>query len=116
MLLTIVNINSIIKLLLPQKLKVLVSLEKYLYIEMCIIFFVKYSNSVDKLDILNIHNCKYKQYNQTFVPTKVKSASESRKVSLNRNVYDFFVKYCNSVDKFDILNIHKYLMTKNDIK
>ena len=62
------------------------------------------------------NNCKYKQYDQTFAPTKVKSASESRKVSFNQNLYDFFVKYCNSVDKFDTSNIHKYLMTKNDIK
>ena len=30
------------------------------------------------------------------------SASESREVSLNGNVYDFTVD-CNSVDKFDIL-------------
>ena len=35
--------------------------------------------------------------------------------SLNGNVYDFSVDY-NSFDKFDILNIHKYLMTKNNIK
>ena len=37
------------------------------------------------------------------------------KVSLNENVYDFSVDY-NSIDKCDILNIHKYLMTKNNIK
>ena len=43
------------------------------------------------------------------------SATESRKVSLNGNVYDFPVDY-NSLDKSDILNIHKYLMTKNNIK
>ena len=43
------------------------------------------------------------------------SVTESREVSLNRNVYDFSVDY-NSIDKSDILNIHKYLMTKNDIK
>ena len=43
------------------------------------------------------------------------SANESREVSLNENVYDFSVDY-NSVDKSDILNIHKYLMTKNNIK
>ena len=36
-------------------------------------------------------------------------------LSLNRNVYDFSVDY-NSIDKSDILNIHKYLMTKNNIK
>ena len=43
------------------------------------------------------------------------SASESREVSLNGNVYDFLVD-SNSIDKSEILNIHKYLMTKNDIK
>ena len=43
------------------------------------------------------------------------SATESREVSLNGNVYDFSVDY-NSIDKPDILNIHKYLMTKNNIK
>ena len=43
------------------------------------------------------------------------SATESREVSLDRNVYDFSFDY-NSIDKFDMLNIHKYLMTKNNIK
>ena len=41
--------------------------------------------------------------------------TDSREVSLNINVYDFSVNY-NSFDKSDILNIHKYLMTKNSIK
>ena len=40
------------------------------------------------------------------------SNPESREVSLNGNVYDFSVDY-NSIDKSDILNIHKYFMTKN---
>ena len=35
--------------------------------------------------------------------------------SLNGNVYAFSVDY-NSIDKSDILNIYKYLMTKNNIK
>ena len=43
------------------------------------------------------------------------SATESRKVSLNGNAYDFSVDY-NSIDKSDILNIQKYLMTRNNIK
>ena len=42
-------------------------------------------------------------------------ALEPREVSWNGNVYDFPVDY-NSVDKSDILNIHKYFMTKNNIK
>ena len=38
------------------------------------------------------------------------SNTESREVSLNGNVYDFLVDY-NSIDKYDIKKIHKYLMT-----
>ena len=44
------------------------------------------------------------------------SALESREVSLNGKVYDFSVDYNSIIDKSDILNIHKYLMTKNYIK
>ena len=36
----------------------------------------------------------------------------SKEVSLNGNVYDFPVDY-NGIDKSDIINIHKNLMTKN---
>ena len=43
------------------------------------------------------------------------SNTESKEVSLSRNVCNFIVGY-NSIDKCDILNIHKYLMTKNNIK
>ena len=43
------------------------------------------------------------------------SASASREVSLNGNMYDFSVDY-SSIDAFDILNIHMYLMAKNNIK
>ena len=43
------------------------------------------------------------------------SNTESRQVSLNGNVYDFPVDY-NSIDKSDILNIHRHLMTKNNTK
>ena len=43
------------------------------------------------------------------------SATESREVSLNGNIYNFSVDY-NSIDKSDILNIRKYLMTKNNVK
>ena len=39
------------------------------------------------------------------------SNTESREVSLNGNVYDY-----NAIDRFGMLNIHKYLMTKNNIK
>ena len=43
------------------------------------------------------------------------SANKPRKVSLSGNVYDFTVDY-NPPNKFNLLNIHKYLMTKNYIK
>ena len=42
-------------------------------------------------------------------------ANESREVPLKGNVYDFFFDY-NAVDRSDILNIHKYLMVKINIK
>ena len=45
----------------------------------------------------------------------ISSATESREVSLNGNVYDFSIDY-NYIGKFNILKIHKYLMTKNKIK
>ena len=43
------------------------------------------------------------------------SATESSKVSLNENVYDFLVD-CNSIDKSYILSIYKCLMIKNNTK
>ena len=43
------------------------------------------------------------------------NAAESREVSVNGKMYDFSVYY-TSIDKSDLLNIHKYLMIKNDIK
>ena len=43
------------------------------------------------------------------------SAHVCREVSLNGIVYGFSVDY-NSINKSDILNIHKYLMTKNNIQ
>ena len=42
-------------------------------------------------------------------------AIESRQLSLGGNVYNFSVE-CNAIDKSDILNIHNYLMGKNNIK
>ena len=55
------------------------------------------------------------QLNIILETSKRLSSTESREVSLNRNVYDFSVDY-NSIDKSDILNIHKYSMTKNNKK
>ena len=43
------------------------------------------------------------------------SATESKELSLNENVYDLSVAN-NSIDKSDILKIHKYLKVKNNIK
>ena len=43
------------------------------------------------------------------------STTESREVFLNGNMYDFSVNY-NFIDKSNILNTHKYLMARNDIK
>ena len=43
------------------------------------------------------------------------SATEYREVSVNGNVFDFSVDY-NCIDKSNILNIHKYLMIKNNTK
>ena len=43
------------------------------------------------------------------------SGTESEEVSFNGNLYDFSVDY-NSIDKSDILIIHKYLIAKNNIK
>ena len=39
---------------------------------------------------------------------------QSEEVSLIGNVYDLSVDY-NAIDKFDILKIHRYLITKNNI-
>ena len=43
------------------------------------------------------------------------SAAESREVFLNENMYDVSVDY-DSIDKSEILSIHKYLTIKNKIK
>ena len=41
-------------------------------------------------------------------------ANESKEVSLNGSMYDFSVDY-HSIDKSDILNIHKYLTRKHNL-
>ena len=43
------------------------------------------------------------------------SALECRDISLYGHVYDFSVDY-NYIDKSGILNSHKYLMIKNNVK
>ena len=42
------------------------------------------------------------------------SASNMKKTGLTGHIYDFSVDY-DSIDVDDILDIHKYLMKKNDI-
>ena len=42
-------------------------------------------------------------------------ATKSREVSLNENVFEISVDYI-FIDKSDIINIHKYLITKNNTK
>ena len=43
------------------------------------------------------------------------SATEFREVPSNGNMYDFSFDY-NSIGKSDMLNIYKYLVTKNNTK
>ena len=43
------------------------------------------------------------------------SSTDSKEVPLNEKLYDFLFHY-NSIDKSNIINIHKYLITKNNIK
>ena len=43
------------------------------------------------------------------------SANNRKKTGLNRYVYDFFVDY-RAFDTSNIVDIHKYLMKKHDIK
>ena len=69
-----------------------------------------------------IYNFKPSSKNVNF-PSKFCLGSTSKKfdyfyskeVSFRGNVYDFSVD-CGSIEKPDILNIHKYLMTKNNVK
>ena len=75
----------------------------------CLLMKKKYLNLKPTIKILTF------QLNfvwEVFVMDLVLVSSE---VSLNGNVHDFSVDY-NSIDKSDILNIHKYLMNKNNKK
>ena len=58
---------------------------------------------------------KHKKLNFPTSITNGFSATESREVSLNGNVYEFLVDY-SSVNKSDIINILEYLTTKSKIK
>ena len=80
-----------------------------------------YNADISYLFINGIEIFKFKADNKNvnfptqFCPGNEFSATESREVSLNGDLYDFSVDY-NSIDKYDILIIHNYLMTKNNIK
>ena len=45
---------------------------------------------------------------------KIFSASNMKKTGFNGYFYDFSIDY-DAIDVYDILDIHKYLMEKNDI-
>ena len=47
--------------------------------------------------------------------SKVSTKDEQREISLNGIIYDFSVDH-SSTKKKDILNIHQYIMIKNNIK
>ena len=47
--------------------------------------------------------------------SKVFTKNEHNEISLNGTVYDFSVNH-SSVEKKDIVNVHEYLMLKNNIK
>ena len=69
-------------------------------------------------------NCKFKGNNKNVnfsswiclgsIPNKFDYA-KSEEVSLKGNVYQFSIDY-NAIGKFDILNIRKYSMAKNNIE
>ena len=47
--------------------------------------------------------------------SKAFTANNMKKIGLNGYVYEFFVDY-NIIDTSNIIDIHKYLMKKYDIK
>ena len=71
---------------------------------------------------VNVHKFKANNKNINF-PTKFCLGSisekfgsiEFREVSLKRNIYAFSVDY-SAIDKYDLLNIHKYLLVENNTK
>ena len=90
--------------------------------EFCLSLYYNANNSYLIFNGKEIFKFKSENKNITF-PTQfclgsssnVFSATDFREVSLNGNMYDFSVDY-NTIDKSDILNTHKYLMTKNNVK
>ena len=85
----------------------------------CLILHCNADNSYFLVNVKEIF--KFKADNKSvnfsaqFLELLLVDKVESREVSLNGTVYDFSVHY-NSIDKSDILNIRKHLITKNNIK
>ena len=100
--------KSLVSILVKQNTKFCLSLHynadnSYLFVNEKEIFKFKTDN-------------KNVDFPTQFCLRSISNGTEPRKVSLNGNVYDFSVDY-NSIDKSDILiNVRKYLMTKNNIK
>ena len=81
-----------------------------LIIIICLLTENKFPSLTPTIKILTFHSVVSESYISNGF-----SACKCREVSLNHNVYDFSIDY-NSIYKFDIINIHKYLMIKNKIK
>ena len=88
----------------------------------CLIFHYNRDNSY--LYVNGKEICKFKAGNKSvnfpcqFCPGRISNKFDyvdSEEVSLKGNVYDFSVDY-GSMDKSDVLNIHMYLMSRNNIK
>ena len=67
------------------------------------------------LNLRNLADNKNVNFPTKFCLRSISNGFSATECYLNGNVYDFSVDY-NSIGKSDISNIHKYLMTKNNIK
>ena len=73
---------------------------------------------VNRKEIYKFKINNNKHYSSHFCLGSISSKFDSVKseeVSSKGNVYDFSCDF-NAIDKFNILNIHKYLITKNNMK
>ena len=57
----------------------------------------------------------FRKYFKTFKTKKKKKKKTKKKTGLNGYMYDFFVYY-NIIDNSNMIDIHKYLMKKRDMK
>ena len=81
---------------------------KMVIIVICLLMEKKYLNLKSTVNVLTTQFCLESVSNGF-------STTESTEVSVNGDVYNFSVDY-NSIDKSDIWNIYKYVITKNSIK